>query len=195
MSLTRQVALLALALGVCGCAVRPMTPAPPLGAGAELLTDWEFSGRLALSDGRDGGSGRLDWQQRGDRAELRFHGAFGRGGWRLTATREEATLEFADGGRYRAARVEALVRDHVGWEVPVEALRYWVRGLAEPGARATPRYDRSGRLTEIRQHQWNVQYEGSVVVDEISLPRKVTATRDRHRVRLVIRRWGIDRPG
>ena len=86
------------------------------------------------------------------------------------------------------------MRDRVGWEVPVRALSYWVRGVVAPNGNARTRRDREGRLALIRQDRWVVEYGGYLEVEGLSLPRKITATRDGNRVRLLIKQWGIDRP-
>ncbi len=184
-----------IALGVSGCALEPPRAEDPVGFDAGAAQNWRLSGRLALSNGRDGGSGQLEWEQRGEHAELRFHGAFGQRGWRLLTTPSESILNLSTGERFSAARVEDLVREHVGWEVPFDALRYWVRGRVAPDARARTRRDRDGRLALIQQHRWLVEYDGHLRVDGTTLPRKITATRDGNRVRLLIKQWGIDSPG
>ena len=51
----------------------------------------------------------------------------------MLADKQSAELTFADGATYRAASVETLVREQVGWPVPVEMLGWWVRGLAVAG--------------------------------------------------------------
>lgn len=179
-----------------GCALqRPVPDDAASGFNAGAVQNWRLSARLAMSNGRDGGSGQLEWEQRGERAELRFHGAFGRRGWRLLATPEESILDLPTGERFSAPRVEDLVREHVGWEVPLDALRYWVRGQVAPDAPARTRHDRSGRLALIQQHRWRVEYEGHLEIGGTTLPRKITANRDGNRIRLLIKRWTIDSQG
>ena len=101
------------------------------------ISDWALHGRLALSNGRDGGSGQLTWRQGLQEAELRFIGALGRGSWRLQVTAEQAELETAESGLLRAPDVGSLVRDHLGWEIPVDSMRYWVVGMRDPERRGT----------------------------------------------------------
>ena len=66
--------LLAACVGATG-PPRPAAIAPDAGGAAQAdarsacwprIRDWTLQGRVALSNGRDGGSGRIDWQQDGD---------------------------------------------------------------------------------------------------------------------------------
>jgi outer membrane biogenesis lipoprotein LolB len=52
-----------------------------------------FSGRVALSNGRSGGSGRIEWQQSGDRYEVTLSAPVSRQSWRLSGDAESARIE------------------------------------------------------------------------------------------------------
>jgi outer membrane lipoprotein LolB len=131
---------LAASVLLTACATAPLSDAEqaqrePLyqqrSARLEHLASWALEGRLAVSDDQDGGSGSFRWQRDGAGSRMDFHGALGRGAWRMLADKQSAELTFADGATYRAASVETLVREQVGWPVPVEMLGWWVRGLAD----------------------------------------------------------------
>ena len=108
------------------------------------VSHWGFVGKISLDDGDQGGSGRLRWAVRQDHSELDFHGAMGRGAWNLTIDPGKAVLREANGTEQTSADVNQIVQDRVGWRLPVDALQWWVRGLAAPGAiEGTPHEDRS----------------------------------------------------
>ena len=165
----------------------PAVRAPTIGE----QSDWTLHGRLALSNGRDGGSGQLTWRQSPQRAELRFIGALGRGSWRLQVTEHGAELESAAIGLVRDADVETLLRDQLGWELPVDSMRYWVSGMLNPGLTGTDVFDRRGRLLRLRQAGWLVVYDGWIDVQGTWLPRKVTATRGGNQIRILVKKWTL----
>jgi len=158
---------------------------------AELLgrDQWALEGRLALNDSRDGGSGHFSWQKQGEISSMGFHGTFGRGAWRLAADGEGAVLEFADGEIYRAPSVSQLVGQRLGWEIPVEALTWWVRGLAAPGDWAGRELDELGQLMRLSQFGWVIEYGKYTDQEGALLPLKLTARRDTYTVKLAIRDW------
>lgn len=152
---------------------------------------WSLEGRLALSDGKEGGSGALNWVQERDSSLVSFRGTMGRGAWRLQADNFGALLEMANGEVYRDTSVAELVKKHIGWKVPVDALQWWVRGLAFPGAWESRRFDDSGRLTHLEQSGWNVQFSQYQDEGQAWMPGKLTARRENYAVKVVVKAWQI----
>lgn len=155
------------------------------------LDNWVLKGRLAVSDDNDGGSGNLHWQQRSGESRMDFHGAMGRGAWRLAASDGLAELELADGSRYRAETIGELVRGQLGWEIPVEALSWWVRGLEAPGDFENRVLEEDGTLGLLSQQGWEIEYGRYREVGAFTLPLKLTARQADKTVKLAIRDWEI----
>ena len=155
------------------------------------LDSWTLEGRLAISDDQDGGSGFLQWRHDSGDSRMDFHGALGRGAWRLEAGQNGAQLEFADGRIYRADSIDALVRGQVGWKVPVDKLSWWVRGLAAPGKVEQWELDEAGRLSQLDQFGWSIEYGRYGAVGADTMPLKMTARQADRTVKLVIRKWEL----
>ncbi|MEM1411071.1 MAG: lipoprotein insertase outer membrane protein LolB [Pseudomonadota bacterium] len=186
---------------LAGCATRPAdrpATAPETAYEARELrlaqwTEWQLTGRLGLSQGDEGGSGRLDWSQQSDSADLRFRGTLGQGAWHLYAATDGARLELADGQVREADQVEQLVNEATGWSVPVTALGWWVRGVAWPSGTAPTQLDLNddGTPSRLDQAGWEVRYtrygQGP---GDLVLPTRLEAVRDGLVVKLAISRWG-----
>lgn len=153
--------------------------------------DWTLKGRLAVSDANDGGSGNLQWQENLQGTRMDFHGALGRGAWRLEVNDRGAELELADGTLYRADEVQSLVREQIGWEVPIEALAWWVRGLEAPGAVESHRLGDDGTLEFLDQLGWEIEFSHYRDVGRTSLPLRLTARQAGRTVKLVVRNWSL----
>lgn len=158
------------------------------------LDSWSLRGRLAVSDENDGGSGNLRWQESPGVSRMDFHAAFGRGAWQLEAGADGAVLELADGSRYSADSVGELVRGQLGWQVPVESLAWWVRGLEAPGDTGSMVLAEDGTLSLLRQHGWEVEYGRYREAGGYGLPLKLTARQDGRTVKLAIREWSLGDP-
>ena len=156
------------------------------------VVEWGLTGKLSLDDGDQGGSGRLQWDVGPDQSEMGFHGAMGRGAWRLKMGPEGAQLKLADGTEQTAADVNDLIREHVGWPVPLGALQWWARGLAAPGMIDNEQFGPEGLLVSLRQFGWNVDFNRYDSVGDIELPVRLKATRNNYRVKLAISRWRMD---
>jgi len=156
------------------------------------VSEWGLVGRISLDDGDRGGSGRLQWDVESDSSELDFHGAMGRGAWHLQISPGRATLKEANGAEQTAAGVNTLIQDRMGWPIPVEALQWWVRGLAAPGSIEDEVLDSESRLIHLDQFGWSVDFNRYDSVAGVALPVRLDARRDSYRVKLAISRWRMD---
>lgn len=153
------------------------------------ITEWGLAGKISLDDGDQGGSGKLQWDVEPGHSVMGFSGAMGRGGWQLQMGPEGAQLKMADGTVQTAADVRDLIREHIGWPVPLDALQWWARGLAAPGVTENEQFGPEGLLISLRQFGWNVDFSRYDSVDGIELPVRLKATRNDYRVKLAISRW------
>lgn len=161
-------------------------------AALSVSSEWGMAGKISLDDGDQGGSGRLQWDVKPGRSEIDFHGAMGRGAWHLQIGPEGALLKMADGTQQAAAGVSELIQEHIGWPVPLEALQWWVRGLAAPGKVENEQVGPDGLLVSLRQFGWMVDFTRYDSVGIVELPVRLNATRDNYRVKLAVSRWQMD---
>lgn len=159
------------------------------------IADWSLEGRLAVRNEDDGGSGHFQWAKMLTDDRMEFHGALGRGAWRLRADDNGAVLELADGEVHRSSTVTELVSERVGWDVPVQQLSWWVRGLAAPGSYRQRSLDDEGNLIELLQAGWHIEYGGYRSIDGVSLPIKMTARQGESSVKLAVRSWTLGSKG
>ncbi len=156
------------------------------------ISEWGLTGRISLDDGDRGGSGKLQWEVKPGSSGLDFHGAMGRGAWHLQIGPEGAVLTEANGAEQNAPGVNALIQDRMGWPIPVDALQWWVRGLAAPGAVENKKLDVAGLLINLHQFGWNVDFSRYDSSDGVALPTRLNVTRDNYRVKLAISRWRMN---
>ena len=207
----RSVFLLAplLALLLASCATQSTRPVPPADAGAiesarqrqlereSILrgqTDWSLAGRIAISNGRKGGSGRIDWQQQGDAYTVSLSAPVTRQSWRLSGGPQGARLEGIVGGPREGADAAQLLREATGWEIPVAALGDWVRGVSAQGLpQAAMQFDTLGRLSHLEQGGWAIDYRWPEAASTMpALPQRVDAVKGESKVKLIVDEWKIE---
>ncbi len=189
------------------CATQtPRAPLPPAQRSAALARQdaretvlsahpqWHLTGRVGLSNGQRGGSGRIDWQQ--DRAAyvVALSAPITRQSWRIIGNKASARLEGLDGGTRTGPDAHALLREATGWEIPVTALSAWVRGARAPGSGAARlQFDVDGRLAKMQQAGWTLDYDDwqQDASLGIELPRRINAQRGESKVRLVVDTLGL----
>ena len=155
------------------------------------ISEWGLVGRISLDDGEDGGSGRLQWVVKDDSSSIDFHGAMGRGAWHLDIDPGRAVLRLADGNEYFADGVDALLNQQIGWPIPVEALQWWVRGMAAPGTIDAQQLDASGLLKSLVQFGWQVDFNRYASNSGVMMPVRLDARQNNYRVKLAMSRWHL----
>jgi len=150
-------------------------------------TNWSFRGRIALSQGKQGGSGRIEWRQQGKDFDVRLSAPITGQSWRLVGQAGHARLEGLQGGAREGDDAEALILAATGWRIPLTAMTAWVRGSRAAGTSELS-FDPENRPSLLQQQGWAVEYRewngGSP-----ALPSKVFAKQGEASVRLVIEAW------
>jgi len=148
--------------------------------------EFELSGRIAVRYRDDAGSGNVAWRH-GDRSdEMLLTTPFGQGIARLTRADDEFTLATQDGREFRAADAESLTEQILGFRLPLLGLADWVRGRAAPQPAPTrKRTDAAGRLAELEQSGWTIEYQAY----QGALPARLKLTYPGLELRLAVSEW------
>jgi outer membrane lipoprotein LolB len=104
------------------------------------------------------------------------------------------TLRIPDQPPTRAPDSESLLASAFGWSAPLEGLRYWVMGLSQPFAPEPEgvSLDARGRLLGLEQAGWRLDIAQYTSADGLELPKRLTLSHARARVRLIIDEWTIE---
>jgi outer membrane lipoprotein LolB len=195
--LVRGIALLACLL-LAACAPVRVREAPAAAAAQETResrlaprAQWSLNARIGISNGNDGGSGDLVWRQDGDNYTFTLQAVNGRV-WKLSGDAHSATLEGVDAQPDVDTDPQRLLHDRLGWDVPLNGLRAWIRGLRAATAHADVIYDAENLPAVITQLGWKVEYRDWFGDRDPALPRKVFASRGNARVRVAIQSWNFD---
>lgn len=156
----------------------------------QQLDQWSFRGRTLIQQDKEGWNVGVSWQQNKDNFKIRLSGPFAQGGVELIGDSQQVEMLTSEGDRYTAETPEQLLEDVLGWQLPVSALRDWVRGLPYKGEPVTFRkIDDDGHLLVLNQAGWQVEFLRYVPFAGQQIPDKVFIKRDDLSVRLVISNW------
>ncbi|MBD3658213.1 MULTISPECIES: lipoprotein insertase outer membrane protein LolB [Marinobacter] len=177
-----------------------LTSQPPANWGErsatlKSLTRWELAGKLAVRQPSDSGTAVINhWIQNGEAYDLSLSSAFlGLGQTRLKGVPGFLELTLSDGETYTSSDPESLIEAATGWQLPIDSLVWWVRGLPGPAEDFRLYFDQQSRLAMIRQHGWEIRYDRWQASGNRypELPARITALKGDKRVRLVITDWQI----
>lgn len=216
LSLIRTLSLLiaSMALAACSSLGTQKTPVPdvaytvsPAAERAEearvqslrAQSEWSFQGRVAVSKGKNGGSGRIDWVQQGSGYQIQLSAPVTRQSWTLQgdAVQGGGRLDGLGNGPRQGSDARQLLLDATGWDIPVNELPDWTRGLVLQGSGESGiQRDGDGRPRRVQQAGWLVEYLEWYPSEEgmPALPRRIEASRDDAKVRLLVDQWGQGSP-
>ena len=203
--MSRATGALLVALLLNACALLPEQAVPLQNAAQSALWQrhrealgaleaWQIKGRVALENERASGTLSLYWQQRGPVYELRLIAPLGQGTYRFEGAPGAVSLWGPKGLYLSAPTARQLMARGLGWDVDLDGLKYWARGLPAPGlAYRDLRLDQKGRLRGLRQAGLELHIDRYTEAHGLSLPQKLLLRHDALRLKLVIHDWAIPR--
>ena len=199
----RHAPLLAVTLfGLSACATldQPDTVSQPPLAWAERqqylagLESWKMSGRVAVQTKEDSWSATIRWNQMPARYAINLSGPLGGNAMTIQGGPGYVVMQTSDGEKYSETNPDRLIEAQTGWQIPVAGLRYWAMGLVAPQSPAAQAFDAQGRVSELRQSGWTIQYQRYQRKNQTEMPDKIQLENERFKVKLVVKDWQLGPP-
>jgi outer membrane lipoprotein LolB len=186
----RTVLLCGLLLSACASVPRAPTVDPA------QVNAFDLTGRVNVRVEHKGYPGRIRWQHAPDADDVWLYSLVGSTVARMRQDASGALLITSDGKEYRAEDIKLLAREVLGWDLPLDGLQYWVRGLPWPALDAAQQeYYADGRPKSLRQGGWQVAYLDWAPAGVSGLPSKLDLSGEGLRLSLVIEKWKVDGSG
>ncbi len=142
-----------------------------------------------MTAGNDGFQGHLRWVQESGRSTVSLDGPLGIGGMRIVDEAGALTLTNPSGEVLDNATARDALLLRMGFEPPLDSLRFWIQGVPNPTMPGTETLGADGYLTTLEQSGWTVAFNSYMQTPDGALPQNLTATRDKVRVKLAIQSW------
>lgn len=189
-----RVGVLCLLIGLGGCAGRPVVESAGQAwqqhrTEMAALGNWDAGGKLALRRGDQAETANLAWQQRGGNTVLQLSGPLGLQATEIRSDGSELQVQRDGEVEYYDISSPEAVQAHTGWDLPLQALPYWLKGIPAPHSPATELTVRDNLLYQLRQDGWLVRYERYGRFGDHVLPTRLSIERRDTRARVVIQRW------
>jgi outer membrane lipoprotein LolB len=188
----RRVLLMVLCSAVlAACATTRPRPAPAAAdwerrvGDLQKLAAWQLDGRAAVAVGTQGWQAALNWRQRGGSAEVHLSGPLGVGAMVLKRTPDGISLN----GQPPSDAVLAQLQDRLGFDLPLDHLRFWLLGVPDPSAAFEVTRNDQDRAMRLAQDDWSIDYDRYMPVDGDLLPARLVLSREGVRVRIAVDRW------
>lgn len=156
------------------------------------VTAWQVKGAIGLQDAKQVQSASLQWQQSSvNTFAIRLFGPLGAGNTIIIGRPGQVTLTTSDKKTITATDGETLLRQQTGWQLPIDNIYYWARGLPAPGDSPRVQLDSASRLQSLQQAGWRIDYQRYSPVNGLELPGKIILTNGRMTIRLIINQWSF----
>lgn len=154
----------------------------------QTLENWRLSGKLGFKLPRQSGSAFIDWKQTKNSFRLHLSGPLGQGAMTINSDGERYTIR-KDGKEIETASAQDYIQQQLGWELPIQQLRYWALGIPSPSGKAeTSINPQTGLLDELKQDHWHVRYL-RYSRHRQPLPEKIILQRQQIKLTLIIHKW------
>jgi len=147
------------------------------------LDNWLFNGRLVITGQNDSWSANINWKHVVDKEEIKLSGPLGQGATVIKLSDDLVSVDRGNGKVQTSEQPEEFINQQLGVFVPIKSLRYWVIGLPEPSQSFVETSD------GFTQEDWLVRYAQMQAVNGQSMPRKITVSNSRVKLKLIIDQW------
>ena len=93
------------------------------------LDGWQIQGRTVITQQREAWNAGLRWRQDQGSFQIQLLGPFAQGGISLEGDDKQVLLTMEDGQQLSSTSPETLLLETLGMNLPVSALRDWLRGI------------------------------------------------------------------
>jgi outer membrane lipoprotein LolB len=151
----------------------------------QAATAWHLDGRAAVAFRDQGWQASLNWQQRDGSSEVHLSGPFGAGAMVLKRSADGLSL---NGAPPNDSVMEQL-QERLGFELPLDHLRYWLLGVPDPGAGFEVARNAQDRASQLVQADWSIDYDRYTAVAGDLLPAHLVLSHEGVRVRIAVDHW------
>jgi outer membrane lipoprotein LolB len=158
------------------------------------LESWKIGGVLGIIYNDKAESANYIYTQDGDKFNIKLYGPLGIGSVQIKGDPNQVTLENSKGQKIQAKDAKSLMLEQLGWYVPVDGLKYWVKGIAIPNIKYKSKLNQNNLTETLQQNNWNISYKNyQFVGSKYPLSSRIKMDRDRDNliIKIVIKSWQI----
>jgi outer membrane lipoprotein LolB len=160
------------------------------------INDWQFNGKIAFiqSDKRESASIWWQYQQENSRQKIDLTSYLGINILHLESNKNIYTLEVG-GESYQSSDLNEMIYSLTGLILPVDALTYWLRGLAY-NSNDTISYHIDSKLplmltSEYNNQHWQITYANYRRVNDVQLATKLTIKQNDQLIKILVKKWTL----
>lgn len=194
--MSRFFCLLMFVAWLPGCALfRAEPPGPPMSDEATqalyALKSWRLEGRLGVQTAEDAWQANLFWEHEAGQDRLRVSGPLSQGMVSIVVQKDLIYVNEGNGVTELSRDPEAMLRQRLGFAVPLGSLRYWILGVPDPERAYAAVPGGKGEPDGFRQAGWTVRVDRFMEVGTRWLPQKLLVQGAGVKLKIIGDNWEI----
>lgn len=154
------------------------------------IEQFALTGRLGVMTNPKGFSGRVAWQHTLENDNIDVFSPLGGKVANIIKTDEEVVLTNSKNEHIAAPDTETLTEETLGFRLPLSGLSYWALGRpSDTGLVEYVTWDENGRINQLKQNDWDIQYQDYEANEGYFLPKKITLRTDELIIKLIVEQW------
>lgn len=162
-----------------------------LGSQPQQQPVWAMEGRLGVHAGKNAWQANLNWEHDHEQDRLRISGPLSQGLISIIVQKDLIYVNEGDGKTELSRNPAELLRQRLGFYVPLESLRFWIMGAANPNLSNKDLGGDSTRIGGFDQEGWIVEVIQQERENGWSLPAKLKISRGEIQLKIVVDRWSV----
>lgn len=157
----------------------------------QQLTDWTFSGKLALISPPERHSVNIFWQQKGDEFHIILTSFIGSTVLDIKKSKMITRIIDRDGKTYYGENTEELIHELSGIPFPISRLQEWIKGNPIKASFNLNETNQVRSLSGVDNYKntWQVNFSEYRITKNIALPSKLQLSNNDFRLKFSISNW------
>ncbi len=170
-----------------GCASVQTTPAPgALSKTPASIQSWSMEGRIGVQSTDGAWQANLYWEHDPIQDRLRISGPLSQGLVSIVVQKDLIYVNEGNGVTALSHDPDAMLRQRLGFAIPLASLRYWMLGVSDPGKASAPM-----KTGGFRQLDWQISPDRFTVVAGWTLPQKLRVQGLGVKLKILADTWNI----
>ncbi|MGX5173299.1 lipoprotein insertase outer membrane protein LolB [Aliikangiella sp. IMCC44653] len=172
-----------------GCGATKKASLSARGHSLAQIKHWQVQARISVITSEDNVAATLDWTTHEQDFDFHVYGTFGITYAHLTQNGHSAKLALPDEQTFYHQDAEQLLYQSLGWDFPLKALSYWIKGLPSNLAGEQVYLNEIGQLKTVALNGWQVEFSRYQDYLGFKMPKMIKAKHPQMKLKIVIRDW------
>jgi len=150
------------------------------------IRSWSMDGRIGVQSSEGAWQANLYWEHDPAQDRLRISGPLNQGLVSIVVQKDLIYVNEGEGVTTLSRDPDAMLRQRLGFAIPLTSLRYWVLGVSDPEKASVSLSD-----ARFRQLGWEVVVDELAPVSGWSLPQKLRVQGAGVRLKILADTWDV----